>query len=299
MKSKVLYILSMMIFGTIGLVVRYIDLSSSERALLSSFLGCLFLLIILVITKKKLSWSLIKANALCLFISGFALGGNWIFLYQSFDHTTIANATLGYYFAPVFVMILSPFILHEKLSGKQIICIAVAIIGMFLIIGEGVSAFDTDDLLGLYFGVIAAVFYAALLLFNKFIKDMGKLELTIIQLGITTLMLMPYVFLTEGFKNILEVTGSSIPFILILGIINTGIGFWLFFAGMERLSGQSIAMLSFVDPFVAIIISAIILQEQLTIIQLIGGVLLLGSTFVSETKLTGVFKESTKSKLNS
>lgn len=128
---------------------------------------------------------------------------------------------------------------------------------------------------------------------------MGKLELTIIQLGITTLMLMPYVFLTEGFKNILEVTGSSIPFILILGIINTGIGFWLFFAGMERLSGQSIAMLSFVDPFVAIIISAIILQEQLTIIQLIGGVLLLGSTFVSETKLTGVFKESTKSKLNS
>ncbi|MDE5051683.1 ribonuclease E inhibitor RraB [Niallia taxi] len=98
MKSKLLFILSMMIFGTIGLVVRYIDLSSSERALLSSFLGCLFLLIILVITKKKLSWRLIKANALFLFISGFALGGNWIFLYQSFDHTTIANATLGYYF---------------------------------------------------------------------------------------------------------------------------------------------------------------------------------------------------------
>ncbi|TRZ38492.1 DMT family transporter [Niallia circulans] len=294
MKSKILFILSMIIFGTIGLVVRYIDLTASERALFSSFLGCLFLLIILVITKKKLSWSLMKANALCLFISGIALGGNWIFLYQSYDHTTIANATIGYYFAPVFVMILSPFILREKLSRKKFICIAVAIIGMFLIIGKGISTSAADDLLGLFFGVIAAVFYAALLLVNKFIKNMGRLELTIIQLGITTFMLMPYVFLTEGFNNILKITGSSIPFILMLGIINTGIGFWLFFAGMEKLSGQSIAMLSYVDPFVAIIISAIILQEQMTIIQVIGGGLLLGSTFVSEAKFIGVFKRREK-----
>ncbi|AZV60380.1 DMT family transporter [Peribacillus frigoritolerans] len=293
MKSKIQFILSMIIFGTIGLVVRYIDLSSSERALLSSFLGCLFLLLVFFMIKKKISWNLVKSNALFLILSGIALGGNWIFLYQSYDYTTIANATLGYYFAPVFVMILSPFVLREQLSIKKIVCIGVAIISMLMIVGEGVSASRSDDILGFSFGLIAAAFYAALLLLNKFIKDMGKLELTIIQLGITTLLLMPYVFLTEGF-GIFEVSSSSIPFILILGIINTGIGFWLFFSGMEKLKGQSIAMLSYVDPFVAILISAIILQEQMTIVQMLGGVLLLGSTFVSEIRSINFSKQLMK-----
>jgi RarD protein len=293
MKSKIHFILSMIIFGTIGLVVRNIDLSSSERALLSSFLGCLFLLLIFFMMKKKISWKIVKSNALFLILSGIALGGNWIFLYQSYDHTTIANATLGYYFAPVFVMILSPFVLREKLSIKKMVCIGVAIIGMLMIVGEGVSSSSSEDILGLSFGLIAAAFYAALLLLNKFIKDMGKLEMTIIQLGTTTLLLIPYVFMTSGF-GIFEVSGSSIPFILILGIINTGIGFWLFFSGMEKLKGQSIAMLSYVDPFVAILISAMILHEQLTIDQMLGGALLLGSTIVSETKFIRLSKQSTK-----
>ncbi|MEH7273815.1 DMT family transporter, partial [Neobacillus vireti] len=221
----------------------------------------------------------------------------WIFLYQSYDHTTIANATLGYYFAPVFVMILSPFVLREQLSIKKMVCIGVAIIGMLMILGEGVSASGSEDLLGLTFGLIAAAFYAALLLLNKFIKDMGKLELTIIQLGTTTLLLMPYVFVTSGF-GIFEVSSSPIPFILILGIINTGIGFWLFFSGMEGLRGQSIAMLSYVDPFVAILISAIILQEQMTIVQMLGGVLLLGSTCVSEIRSDNSLNQLMKTRLN-
>ncbi|KML41813.1 DMT family transporter [Cytobacillus firmus] len=293
MNSKIQFILSMITFCTIGLVVRYIDLASSERALLSSFLGCIFLLLIFFMTKKKISWSLVKTNAFLLILSGIALGGNWIFLYQSYDYTTIANATLGYYFAPVLVMILSPFVLREQLSIKKMVCIGLAIIGMLMIVGEGLSASESDDILGISFGLIAAAFYAALLLLNKFIKEMGKLEQTIIQLGTTTLLLMPYVFLTEGF-GIFEISSSSIPYILILGIVNTGIGFWLFFSGMEKLKGQSIAMLSYVDPFVAILISAIILQEHMTIVQMLGGVLLLGSTLVSEFRSVNYSKQLMK-----
>ncbi|MCY8698099.1 EamA family transporter [Bacillus spizizenii] len=283
MKSKIQFILSMIIFGTMGLVVRYIDLSSSETALLSSSIGCLFLMFVFFMMKKTIPWKLVKANAYILFLSGIALGGNWIFLYQAYDHTTLTNATLGYYFAPVFVMILSPMVLKEQLPIKKMVCIGVAIIGMLLIVGNGISASGTEDLLGIFFGLVAAAFYAALMLLNKFIHHMGRLEITIIQLGITALLLLPYVFFTEGF-GILRVSNSSVPFIIILGIVNTGIGFWLFFSGMQKLKGQSIAMLSYVDPFVAILISAMILQEQMTIVQMLGGTLLLGSTFVSESK---------------
>jgi RarD protein len=273
----------MIIFGTMGLVVRYIDLSSSETALLSSSIGCLFLMIVFFMRKKTIPWKLVKANACILFFSGIALGGNWMFLYQAYDHTTLTNATLGYYFAPVFVMILSPVILKEQLPTKKIICIGVAIVGMVMIVGNGVSASGTEDLLGIFFGLLAAACYAALMLLNKFIRLMGRLEITIIQLGITALLLLPYVFFTEGF-GIFGVSKSSVPFIIILGIVNTGIGFWLFFSGMEKLKGQSIAMLSYVDPFVAILISAVILQEHMTIVQMLGGTLLLGSTFISENK---------------
>ncbi|MEC1627070.1 DMT family transporter [Bacillus mojavensis] len=283
MKSKIQFILSMIIFGTMGLVVRYIDLSSSETALLSSSIGCLFLIVVFMMMKKTIPWKLVKANAYTLFLSGIALGGNWIFLYQSYNHTTLTNATLGYYFAPVFVMILSPFVLKEELSVKKMVCIGVAIIGMVLIVGNGISASGTDDLLGIFFGLVAAACYAALMLLNKFIHRMGRLEITIIQLGLTAFLLLPYVFFTEGF-GIFGVSRSSVPFIIILGIVNTGIGFWLFFSGMQKLKGQSIAMLSYVDPFVAILISAMILREQMTIVQMLGGALLLGSTFVSENK---------------
>jgi drug/metabolite transporter (DMT)-like permease len=130
----------MIIFGTIGFVVRYIDLSSSETALLGSSIGCLFLLSVFFVMKKSLPWKLMKANASVLFLSSVALGGNWIFLYQSYDYTTVTNATLAYYFAPVFVMILSPTILKEHLSIKKIACICAAVVGMLLIVGNGISA---------------------------------------------------------------------------------------------------------------------------------------------------------------
>ncbi|WP_026678533.1 DMT family transporter [Fictibacillus gelatini] len=293
MKSNIQFILSMIIFGTIGLIVRYIDLSSSETALLSSSIGCLFLMFVFLVMKKSIPWKLVKANAFVLFLSGIALGGNWIFLYQSYNYTTVTNATLVYYFAPVVVMILSPMILKEKLSIKKIVCIGVAIVDMILIVGNGISSSGKGDLLGILFGLVAAAFYAALMLLNKFIQNMAKLEITIIQLGTTALLLLPYVLFTEGF-SILGVSRSSIPFIILLGIVNTGIGFWLFFSGMQNLKGQSIAMLSYVDPFVAILISGVILQEQMTIIQMLGGALLLGSTFVSETKFIRLSKQSTK-----
>ena len=282
MKSKFSFLLSMIIFGTIGIFVRYIDLSSSEIALLRGLIGSLFLITVMFIMKKKISWAYVKGNALILLLSSIALGGNWIFFFQAYKHTTISNAVLSYYFAPVFVLILSPLVLKEKLSAKKIICIGVAMLGMLFIVGSsGVSTSGLDHLIGIGYGLLAAAFYATLMLLNKFIKNMDGLEITLIQLGTATLLLIPYVFLTEGF-GILEVSSSSIPFILILGIVHTGIGFLLFFSGMQKLKGQSIAALSYADPITSLVISAVILQEQTTFVQMLGGALLLGSTFVSE-----------------
>ncbi|MEH7609834.1 DMT family transporter [Gottfriedia acidiceleris] len=282
MKSKIQFLLSMAIFGTIGVFIRYIDLDSSEIALLRGLIGSLFLITYMLIGKKKISWASVKNNAYILLLSSIILGGNWIFLFQAYKYTTVSNAALSYYFAPVFVLILSPFVLKEKLSTKKLICIVISIFGMLLVVASGgLSTARLEDFIGIGYGLLAAVFYASLMLLNKFIKNMGGLEITLIQLGTASSLLIPYVFITEGF-GLLEMSVSSIPFIIILGMVHTGIGFLLFFSSMQKLNGQSIAALSYVDPITSLLISTVFLQEKMTIVQMIGGVLLLSSTFVSE-----------------
>lgn len=285
MKAKIQFLLSMVIFGTIGVFVRFIDLPSSEIALLRGLIGSLFLMLVSgLIMKKKMPWALIRGNALCLLFSSIALSGNWIFLFQAYKYTTIANAALSYYFAPVFVMMLAPFVLKEKLSVKKMICMGAAMLGMLLIVKNGgTSGPGTDRLLGIGYGLTAALCYASLMLLNKFIKNMGGLETTLIQLGTATALLAPYVFWTEG-SGMLRIPVASVPFLLILGIVHTGIGFLLFFSGMQKLKGQSIAALSYTDPITSLIISVLIVHEPMTFGQLIGGALLLGATFVSEKR---------------
>ncbi|KPU45704.1 O-acetylserine/cysteine export protein [Oxobacter pfennigii] len=282
MKSKIYFILSMVIFGTIGIFVRYIKLSSSEIALLRGFIGSLFLLAVVTFTRQKLSWENIKKNIPALLLSSLALGTNWIFLFQAYKHTTIANATLSYYFAPVFVIISSPIVLKEKISFKKAACICVAVLGMFFIVqSSGNDGAEHNHLLGILYGTIAAAFYATLMLTNKFIKNMNGLETTIVQLFLAAIILAPYVFITEG-VNLFRATGFSMVCIVILGVIHTGIGFYLFFTGMKKINGQSIAALSYIDPITSLFVSVLIFNEKMTALQVIGAVLLLGSTFISE-----------------
>ncbi|MBU3182576.1 DMT family transporter [Clostridium psychrophilum] len=283
MKLKIHFILSMMIFGTVGIFVRYIDLPSSEIALLRGFIGSLFLLGITIVTKQKISLPNIKKNFLVLLLSSFALAINWMLLFKAYKYTTIANASLSYYFSPVFVIVMSPFVLKEKLSLKKVICISIAVLGMFLIVQNRVNGVaQYNHLLGICYGIAAAIFYATLMLTNKFIKDMSGLETTLVQLLLSTIMLIPYVFIADR-VSLFHITGISIVCIITLGVIHTGLGFYLFFNGMKGLKAQSIAALSYIDPITALFVSFIVFGENMSVIQIIGAILLLGSTFISET----------------
>lgn len=282
MKFKICFILSVIIFGTIGIFVRYIDLASSEIALLRGFIGSLFLLAITIISQRKISWTIIRKNIPILLLSSFALAFNWIFLFQAYKNTTIANASLSYYFAPVFVIVMSPIVLKEKISFKKSVCISIGVFGMFLIMqNSGNGDVEYNHLLGIFYGIIAAIFYATLMLANKFIKNMNGVEITLLQLSLTTIILIPYVFVTDGF-NLFRVTGFSVVCIIILGVIHTGLGFYLFFYGMKGLRGQSIAVLSYIDPVTSLFVSFIVFDEKMTVFQIIGAVMLLGSTLISE-----------------
>lgn len=279
-KDKLKNILAMLIFGTIGIFVKNIELSSSEIALTRGFIGGIVLLLFIFFTKEKISRISIKNNFKILFFSGFAVGLNWIFLFQGYRYTTISNATLSYYFAPVFVTIFSPIILKEKLNFFKVICIFMALIGMGFIVGiDGIN--DKRDFIGIMYGLLAAGFYASVVLSNKFLKSIKGIEITIVQLFVAAITLLPYVLIVEENK-ILKVSGNSIPYILILGVIHTGIAYLLYFSSLQRLKAQTVAVLSYIDPVFAVIISGFLLKEPLGIPEIIGGTLILGSNFMNE-----------------
>ncbi|WP_051532718.1 DMT family transporter [Fusobacterium perfoetens] len=279
-EAKLKNILAMLIFGTIGVFVKNIELSSSEIALTRGIIGGSILLIFIFLTKEKISIISIKNNLKILCFSGFAVGINWIFLFQSYRYTTISNATLSYYFAPIFVTIFSPIILKEKLNFFKVICIFMALIGMGFIVGvDGIT--NKRDFIGIIYGLLAAGFYASVILSNKFLKDIRGIEITVVQLFVSALTLLPYVLAVEG-NNILKVSSSSIPYILILGIIHTGIAYLLYFSSIQKLKAQTVAVLSYIDPVFAVIISGFLLKEPLGFSKIIGGILILGSNFMNE-----------------
>lgn len=287
-KAKALFIFVMLIFGSIGLFVKNIELSSSELALFRGAIGSVFLIVASLFLKQKVNFNQIsKKNLILLLFSGTAMGFNWIFLFEAYRYTTISNATLSYYFAPIFVMVLAPFLLKERWTTLKAISILLAFTGFFLIVQPQAlpSNVGFHHGVGIGYGLLAAAFYASVILLNKFIRNLSDFETTIMQLTIATIVLLPYVLFTEE-MNYTGISGETILLILVVGVFHTGIAYLLYFAAIKKLKGQTIAVFSYIDPISAVLMAAIVLHENMGLVQIIGGVLILGSTLLSELKLT-------------
>ena len=277
--AKGLMAVAMFIFGTLAPFVRNIHVCSGELALYRAVLAAFLVGSYLLITKQKLSLRSIKKELVLLLLSGVAMGINWIFLFEAYKYTTVSVATLSYYFAPVIVMVVCPLIFKEKLTGKQILCFAMATAGLVLI--TGTTGGGKQDLLGIAFGLAAAAFYATVMLLNKFIKGVTGLHRTFIQFLSAIVVLMPYVACSGGFTlGGLNSTGWTN--LLIVGLVHTGITYCMYFTALKELPGQKVAILSYIDPLVAVLVSVVLLNESITIPQMVGGVLILGFTLWSE-----------------
>ena len=277
--AKGLMASAMFIFGTLAPFVRNIQVSSGELALYRAALAAVLVGGFLLVTKQKLSLASIKKELLLLTLSGVAMGINWIFLFEAYKYTTVSVATLSDYFAPVIVMVVCPLLFKEKLTGKQILCFVMATAGLVLI--TGTAGGGKQDLLGIVFGLSAALFYATVMLLNKFIKGVTGLHRTFIQFLAAILVLVPYVAATSGFSlGSLDTIGWTN--LLIVGLIHTGITYCMYFSALKELPGQEVAILSYIDPLVAVLVSVIWLHETMTLPQILGGLLILGFTLWSE-----------------
>lgn len=272
--------ISMAIFGTIAPFVRNIAIPSGELALYRASMATILIGLFLLITKQKIPFTEIKKEIPLLLVSGVAVGINWILLFEAYKHTTVSIATLSYYFAPVIVTIVCPFIFKEKLTVKQILCFAMSTLGLIMITGIGELS-GGNDIVGILFGLGAAVFYATAVLLNKFTQKVDGIHRTFLQFLSAAVVLMPYVVMTSGF-NLGNLNVKGTVNLLIVGIFHTGITYCMYFSSLKELPGQKAAILSYIDPLVAVFISVTVLGETMTLMQTIGGILILGFTLLNE-----------------
>lgn len=281
LSARMMLVISMTVFGTIGLFVRNINLPSGEIALYRAVLAALLIGIFLLITKQKIPFTKIKKELPLLILSGVAMGFNWILLFEAYKYTTVSVATLSYYFAPVIVTIACPILFKEKMGLKQWLCFVMSTVGIVLITGIGDLSQGSSHIKGILFGLGAASLYATVILLNKFIKNVDGIHRTFLQFLSAIVVLVPYVLLTDG-VNIHKLDSKGWIFLLAVGLIHTGVTYCLYFSSLKELPGQKAAILSYIDPLVAVLVSVVVLKETMTVMQVIGGLLILGFTLWNE-----------------
>lgn len=245
---RLMLIVSMTIFGTLGIFVRNIPVSSGELALYRAILAALLIAVYLIITKQRISFTKIKKEVPLLLLSGIAMGVNWILLFEAYKYTTVSLATLSYYFAPVIVTVVCPVLFHERLTGKQILCFIMSTIGLVMITGIG-DIGSGSDFIGILFGLGAAVFYATVILLNKFIKNVEGIPRTFLQFLSAIVILIPYVMLSGG-MSLGGMNAVGWINLLIVGLVHTGVTYCMYFSSLKELPGQKAAILSYIDPLV-------------------------------------------------
>ena len=280
-RARLSLITSMAIFGTLAPFVRNIPVSSGELALYRAVLAAALIGLFLLLTRQRIPVRALGRELVLLLFSGMAMGINWILLFEAYKYTTVAISTLSYYFAPVIVTLVCPILFKEKLTGKQILCFVMSTIGLALVIGITDLGSGGNDAIGVLFGLGAAVFYAAVILLNKFIRGVAGIHRTFLQFLAAIVILAPYVALSGG-VTLGSMDGSGWICLLIVGLVHTGITYCLYFSSLKELPGQKAAILSYVDPLVAVVLSVAVLGEPIAPLQIVGGVLILGFTLWNE-----------------
>ena len=280
-RARLSIIAAMAIWGTIGLFVRAISVSSAELALYRAVIAAILLSGYFLISKTHIDLKKIGKELPLLLLSGMAMGVNWILLFEAYKYTTVSVATLSYYFAPVIVTVVCPILFKEKMGKLQWLCFGMSTLGLALITGLGDISAGSSHLIGIAFGLGAAVLYASVMLLNKCIKGVTGLQRTYLQFLAAMVILLPYVLCTGGF-TLGTLEGMGWVNLLIVGCVHTCLAYCLYFPSLKELPGQKAAILSYIDPLVAVLISTVVLGEAMTLLQGLGGLLILGFTLLNE-----------------
>ena len=290
-RPRLALIITLMLFGTIGTISRFVDLPSAFMSCARALISTVVIVSYIYMSGRRPDFDAIRANALRIFLAGVCMSLNWVLMFEAFRLTSVAIASLLYYMQPIFLMLCAPVCFGERLSIKKTMCIVTAFLGMVLVTGVlspsvlsgGTSATVSaapGHIKGALFAIMAAVLYTANVVINKkFKRDINPIDSTCSQIFIAGMVLLPYVWMTTDVSS-LSFNARSILLLLLLSVVHTGIAYIVYYTSSRLLEAQTIAILGYIDPVESVLLSAFLLKEPLSVRTIIGAVLILGSTSI-------------------
>lgn len=276
--NLILYLISLVIMGSHGIIAHFISLSSIEIVFLRTFIGSIVLILVSLLHREKYSCLRNPHDVIFLLLSGLTLGAGWIFLFEGYNLVGVSISTILYYLGPMIAMVLSPFFYNEKLTFEKIIGVIIVFIGV-LLLNPSFSG-DSSKLFGLFCGFMSGLLYAVTVLLNKKIKTATGIENTTCQLVSSFFLVSIFMLLTTGIH--IKITGFEWIPVLWIGVINTGLSCFFYYSTIPNLPISTIAIFSYLDPVSAVILSTLILKEELQLLQVFGIILVISGAFFSQ-----------------
>ena len=280
-KAKISYVFALFLYGTMAVLLKYINLPIEFVALIRGIVGSLFLLILTLLTRGKLDISSIKKNFKYLLLSGMSLGINWVCLFRAFRVSTVSISILVDYMAPIFMIIISPLLFKEHLNKKKLICVFIAFIGLIMVSGVVGSDIRMINVEGLLLAAGAGLGFMGVIIFNKLMGDVSVYDKAVVQISIAALTVVPF-----AIKAVLETSivwdFKSVFLSFIMGLVSTGMAYYFYFYGISGLSVQTVAVVGYVEPVITVLSSVIFLKESMSMAAMAGAVLIIGAAVSSE-----------------
>ena len=273
------HLFSLLLFGSNGIVASRIALTSYEIVFLRCLLGSLLLAAIVLAARKPLGFLREKRSALLIAVSGVAMGASWMFLYEAFTQIGVSFATLTYYCGPVILVALSPLLFKESLTRLKLLALGMVALGAILLNGPLAGG---GSLWGLFCGIMAALCYVAMVAFNKKAHGVSGMENTLLQLVAALATVSSFLLWKQGLS--LGVAAGDWPYVLVLGLLNTGYACWLYFSSIGKLPVQTVAVCGYVEPLSAVLFSVILLGETMSVWQAMGAALIFSGAMLSQMR---------------
>ncbi|MEF3102275.1 DMT family transporter [Raoultella terrigena] len=260
--------LAMIISGSIGAFVLLSGLPVIDVVFWRCLIGALTLAGFISLSRQPFS-QLTRLMLLLAILGGVALVINWLLLFAAYARISIGMATVVYNTQP-FMLVLMGMLAGERVALIKWGWLALAFIGVVVLLSsELMQAHGGQLAAGIALALGAAFFYALTAMIARKLRPLPPQHIAFIQVIVGTIMLLPLVHLPDF--------SAAFPwrYLLILGVVHTGIMYQLLYSAIQKLPTPAIGSLSFIYPIVAIVVDYVVFDHALAPVQLAGGALIL------------------------
>jgi len=263
------------IWGSNGVIVNSVPYDAYAIAFFRVLFASLTLLPIVLLTRKPEMMSAARSWRVMLSL-GLLLALGWTLLFHSMKLITIANAVLLNYTAPIFVALLAPLFLKEKLNKSTLLALAISVAGIAVISYQQNLQISDLNLLGVILGLLAGLAYAGFIIASKkALSSFSSQVIAFYSYSVASIFLFPFVIGTEFSSDL-----TSWMLLLVLGIFNTGFAVTLYLKGLAMIKAQKAVVLTYLEPASAVVFGFLFLSQQPTPHMLVGGFLILIAGYI-------------------